>query len=159
MKCDFCDAPATVFFTQAVGGGMVKKNFCDACAADHGLTDGDAYPMLEKIMDEIPKEVEMLLEGDAGQCEHCGFTMEDYRKVGRLGCSHCYDAFADEISRGLEKMHTGVVHEGKVPEGIVQDIEREQELESLKSKLAIAIDAEDFEKAAELRDAIKAKEA
>lgn len=155
MKCDFCDSTATVFYTQAVGDGMVKKNFCDACAEDHGLTDGDAYPMLEKIMDEIPEHVELLMEDDAQQCDQCGFTLEDYRKVGRLGCSHCYQTFAEEISRGLEKMHTGTRHEGKVPEGIVQDIVREQELETLKNQLAQAIEAEDFEKAATLRDQIK----
>ncbi len=137
---------------------MKKMNLCDACAADHGLTDGDAYPMVEKIMDDIPEHVELLADDSATVCERCGFSLEDYRKVGRLGCSYCYTTFANEIQGGLEKLHSGITHEGKVPDGIVQDIVREKELQSMRDELEAAIAAEDFEKAAKLRDSIKERE-
>lgn len=156
MKCELCDNEATVFYTQAVQGGQKKISLCDSCAEERGLTDPSAFSMVDILMDETPQQAEPVTVADiAEKCEHCGFTIEDYRKVGRLGCSHCYVAFRGEILPVLAKMHSGVKHQGKVPTGMAGVIAKRQELGKLKDALAKAIATEDFEAAVGLRDSIK----
>ena len=160
MKCEFCDNEATVFYTQAVQGGQKKISLCDSCAEERGLTDPSAFSMVDILMDETPQQAESVTLVDvAEKCEHCGFTIEDYRKVGRLGCSQCYVAFRGEILPVLAKMHNGVKHAGKVPSGMEGVIAKRQKLDKLKKKMAKAISEEDFEAAVGLRDTIKQLEA
>lgn len=156
MKCELCDNEATVFYTQAVQGGQKKINLCDGCAEERGLTDPSSFSMVDILMDETPEQADAVTVAEVDEkCEHCGFTIEDYRKVGRLGCSQCYVAFRGEILPVLAKMHNGVKHEGKVPTGMAGVIAKRQELDKMKKELAKAIASEDFEKAVGLRDSIK----
>ncbi|MFD2159776.1 UvrB/UvrC motif-containing protein [Rubritalea tangerina] len=110
-------------------------------------------------MDETPEQAQPAMVADVAQsCEQCGFTLEDYRKVGRLGCSACYQAFRAEIVPALAKMHHGVKHQGKVPSGLADTIALSEQLEALKAEQREAIEKEDFEAAAKLRDQIHALE-
>jgi len=52
-------------------------------------------------------------------------------------------------------MHKGTRHVGKVPEFLRQGRDLSDRLKTLQKKLAKAIDSEDFEQAAVLRDEIK----
>lgn len=148
-----------MFYTQAVQGGQKKICLCESCAEERGLTDPGAFSMVDILMDETPQQAQEVAVAEvAQQCSHCGFTLEDYRKVGRLGCSQCYEAFRGEILPVLAKMHQGNKHEGKVPTGMAASIEKRQQLESMKADMQKAIADENFEQAAKLRDSIKALE-
>ena len=46
-------------------------------------------------------------------CQECGFTLDDFNKIRRLGCENCYVVFKKEISKLLSKMHVGKSHKGK----------------------------------------------
>lgn len=156
MKCELCDQKATVFYSQLIDGQMKKVCLCESCAGEKGVTDPDAFSMVDLIKDDAPQHaaVEMVAAG-VGSCPHCGFTLVDFKKVGRLGCSECYGSFRDEIGGMLDSMHRGTTHEGKVPEGLVDVMERRQRLDKLKGELGEAISSEDYEKAAGLRDEIR----
>jgi protein arginine kinase activator len=52
-------------------------------------------------------------------------------------------------------MHKGTRHVGKTPEALRQSRDTAERLKSLQKKLAKAIEAEDFEQAAQLRDELK----
>src|SRR3989338_1259671 len=87
------------------------------------------------------------------QCRNCGMTYEDFRKFGRLGCSECYEAFKGQLSTLLKKVHGSNQHLGKTPVRIPQvEKKRIECLQELKNQLMEAIQMEDFEKAADLRD-------
>lgn len=163
MKCELCENKATVFYMQAMQGGQKKIVLCDRCAEERGLLDPDAFSMVSILMDETPEQAQPIqpvsLADVAQSCEHCGFTIEDYRKVGRLGCSQCYDAFRGEILPALTKMHHGVMHAGKVPSGMADFIALRKKLEKMQADLAKAIETENFEEAVSLRDEIKELEA
>jgi protein arginine kinase activator len=85
----------------------------------------------------------------------CGFTQADFKKSGRLGCPECYQTFAEGLSGLLKTMHKGVRHIGKAPEALRRSRETGDRLKLLQKKLNKAVETEDFEAAAALRDEIK----
>lgn len=164
MQCDFCDSKATVFFTQIIDGVTKKSNLCDTCASKQGVTDPDGFLLdsLEIPIADTPAKVSAenkpaeatTTVDDKACCPSCGFAFDDLKKTGRMGCSDCYQFFRDEIKANLASMHKGTRHSGRVPEGMVEAYQKRQQLETLEKEMAQAIGAEDYEKAAALRDQI-----
>lgn len=164
MQCDFCDSKATVFFTQIIEGVARKSNLCDTCAAGQGVTDPDGFllgdiPLPPGAQDDAAdtpgeKSAARPPMDDKTCCPGCGFAFDDLKKTGRLGCSECYRFFRSEIRHNLAGMHKGTSHSGRVPEGMLEAFQTRQQLEVLEKEMAEAIGAEDYEKAAALRDQI-----
>ncbi len=159
MQCDFCKNKATVFLKQLVDGEMKKMRLCEDCAREKGVTDPTAFSLADTLLgDGDLEEAGKIIGGpdDGGLiCPVCGFSFSKFQQVGRLGCSECYGTFRDEIQKRLESMHKGVVHVGRVPEGLLEAHERQQRLEQLRGRLEQAIAAENYEEAAGLRDEIQ----
>jgi protein arginine kinase activator len=86
-------------------------------------------------------------------------SYRDFAQVGRLGCSQCYDVFASNLVPLVKRIHGSDRHIGKTPAATNEGVQLRKELDELKNKLAQAVLAEEYEKAAELRDHIKALEA
>ncbi|MBB4074917.1 protein-arginine kinase activator protein McsA [Anoxybacillus voinovskiensis] len=87
-------------------------------------------------------------------------TYHQFTKIGRFGCSHCYDAFAKQLQPILKRLHSGnTIHAGKIPKRIGGTIHVRKQIEQLKQKLQELIAREEFEKAAEVRDQIRSLEA
>ena len=82
-------------------------------------------------------------------------SYEEFKKIGRLGCSHCYDAFASQLERLLKRIHGDDRHRGKGPIEAEQSAQGVDELEQLREELAQAVAEEAFEEAAQLRDRIR----
>jgi len=101
------------------------------------------------------QEMEQSSGGTEIKCPRCGFTQADFKKSGRLGCPECYKTFAEGLEGLLKTMHKGTRHAGKVPEALRESREQADRLKALQKKLAKAIDDENFEQAAHLRDEIK----
>src|SRR5205085_1626545 len=101
------------------------------------------------------QEIEQAAGGAELKCGRCGFTQADFKKAGRLGCPECYRTFSDPLDGLLKTMHKGTRHVGKVPESLRQSRDLNDRLKSLQKKLSKAIEEEDFEEAAILRDEIK----
>jgi protein arginine kinase activator len=93
--------------------------------------------------------------GSDVKCARCGFTQADFKKAGRLGCPDCYKTFAEGLEGLLKSMHKGTRHTGKVPESLRQSRDLSDRLSSLQKRLSKAIEEENFEQAAILRDEIK----
>lgn len=88
------------------------------------------------------------------ECPHCGLSLAEFNKAGRLGCSECYRVFADELHSLLRKIHGSDQHFGKVPVTDPFQLQVRKELLALRRRLKRAIEREEFEKAAGLRDRI-----
>jgi len=83
-------------------------------------------------------------------------TFPQFLKVGRFGCSHCYEAFKEQLKPVLRRLHSGNwTHNGKIPKRIGGGIHLRKQIEELKSILKDSINNEEFEKAAEIRDEIR----
>ncbi|MBS0658235.1 MAG: UvrB/UvrC motif-containing protein [Verrucomicrobia bacterium] len=165
MVCDACQTnPATVYLTQIVEGKMQKVNLCDLCAKAKKVLDPTGFQLadlllglgvnteLEKPQVETapaPVEVAML------KCPACGFTQADFKKTQRMGCSECYETFADSIMAPLRSNHKGSEHIGKLPARQFRRVEAQRRMGALQSDLAKAVKQEDYEGAAQIRDAIR----
>jgi len=149
-----------VFYTQVTDGKMNKTALCESCAQHQGITDPNGLLMSEQLMGPATSppgsdsEVSSVI-GGADECPTCQFSLEDYRKIGRLGCGDCYLAFSKEVQQRLPSLHKGLKHEGRFPAGLLEQEERRGLLESLNERLQKAISEEDFEQAASLRDELR----
>lgn len=92
------------------------------------------------------------------RCPNCGRTYYNFQKSGRLGCSQCYKAFEPQVRQALHKMQKGTSHTGKIPSKGSAQILKKRKLAELKSRLAKAVEAEDYELAAKLHKEIKGLE-
>ena len=92
----------------------------------------------------------------AKQCTYCSMTLEDFRATGRLGCSRCYSTFEPRLRDLLRQVQGSAKHVGRryvPPEPDV--LERATTIGELRDRLRRAIENEDFEVAATLRDKIR----
>jgi protein arginine kinase activator len=159
MQCDVCHSKeATVFLTQIVDGKMQKVNLCEACSKEKGVNDPTGFALADLLLG-IGASQEIEKNPASVKCPVCGFTQADFKKTGRLGCSHCYTVFNEGIAPMLKNMHKGVAHTGKTPANFLHNRQRDEKIKGLQESLQTAIDAEEFEKAAELRDQIRQVEA
>ena len=157
MLCCVCkEKPATVHLTQIAGDKMQKVDLCEDCAKQKGVNDPAGFSLADLLLGlGASNEIEQSTGGVEVKCPKCGFTQADFKKAGRLGCSECYATFADGLESLLKTMHKGTRHVGKVPETLRKERDQSDRLKTLQKKLAKAIDEENFEQAATLRDEIK----
>jgi protein arginine kinase activator len=96
----------------------------------------------------------------AGPCSYCGTSVEDFKRTGRLGCPHCYTTYEGQLRAILRRIHGSTQHLGKVYVPPAADAaDRAARLAGLRHKLQRAVETEDFERAAQLRDQIRDLEA
>jgi len=152
MKCHHCDSQATVHLTQIINGQMHKMDLCETCAQKKGVTNPDNLSIGSLLDDHHTS-------GDTSvtsmTCESCGTTHQDFKKGGRLGCEACYHVFRPVLEPLLDGMHSGINHLGKVPSRSVQKKEVEDTEEVLSKALKKAVEEENYEKAAEIRDRLR----
>jgi protein arginine kinase activator len=158
MLCDNCGKEiAKVHYKEIKDDKTVECNLCEKCAEEKGLhLSPKKHPFsISNILAGMAEEV----GSSTAKCEGCGLTYSEFRETGRLGCSECYEAFKEQLRPMLRRIHGSNVHTGKSPRSTEGMLEKIREIEDLKVALRRAIEKEDFEKAAELRDRIKEMEA
>jgi protein arginine kinase activator len=161
MLCCICkEKEATVHLTQIAGDKMQKVDLCEECAKTKGVNDPTGFSLADLLLGlGASAEIEQASGGVDLKCARCSFTQADFKKAGRLGCPECYRTFSDALEGLLKTMHKGTRHVGKVPETFRQSRDLSDRLKALQKKLGKAIESEDFEEAAILRDEIKQTEA
>ena len=157
MLCCICkEKEAKVHLTQIVGEKMQKVDLCEECAKHKGVNDPAGFSLADLLLGlGASQEMEQVTGGSETKCPHCGFTQADFKKAGRLGCSECYQTFAEGLEGLLKSMHKGTKHIGKVPQALQQSRDLSDKLKALQKKLDKAVADEDFEQAAVVRDEIK----
>lgn len=155
MKCDYCQKnEATSLLKQKINGQSRILHICDSCASSMLFSNLFGDFSLSSI-----SPPELSTHKTKKSCPSCGTTLDDIMGLGKVGCDHCYDIFRQELSRSIEKMHGKAKHIGKIPRSASGKIHRQKLLENLRAELAQLVASQEFEKAAEVRDKIKAVEA
>jgi protein arginine kinase activator len=163
MKCDNCNRAATVHLTEIKNGKKLETHLCEQCAAQNeGLTVKSHTPINELLTNFVLAHSGLTKEAGTA-CEHCGITWSEFRQSGLLGCEHDYALFEKDLTPLLQRAHEGATHHvGKVPArrgGTGVPAKRSVDLTRLQKELKRAVENEDYERAAKLRDQIKAAEA
>lgn len=159
MNCEDCKKnPATVNFTQIVSNKKTVLNLCKSCAEQRGFSGHNAPAGaqgfgVESLVSKIANEYEE--ESNAVACKACGLKYLDFKQSGRLGCGQCYSAFESRLDDLLRKIHGSTGHIGKIPKDLEPAISQNRQIETLRKEMKRAIEKEDFEHAADLRDRIK----
>jgi len=156
MMCCVCkEKEATVHLTQIAGDKMQKVDLCEECAKQKGVNDPAGFSLADLLLGlGASQEMENASGGEV-KCPACGFTQADFKKAGRLGCSQCYQTFAEGLEQLLKSMHKGTRHRGKVPAALRETQDLAERLKQLQKKLEKAVTEENFEQAAQCRDDIK----
>ncbi len=169
MICDECKKnKATVHLTEIINEQITKLNLCESCAKEKGsdveqhFGIADLLAALSDVEASHPTVGQQPGSGPSVKikCAACGLGYEDFKKIGRLGCSECYGAFKASLAPLLKRIHGSMQHVGKSPTPSLLKEQKinsklQQELEAVKQDLFKAIKKEEFEEAASLRDKIK----
>jgi protein arginine kinase activator len=153
MLCQVCESkPATIHLTEIEGVQKTELHLCEECAHEKGLTHGGPIPTgLASLAGEKARTSDL-------KCPECGIGFEEFRMKGRLGCPRDYEVFASELAPLLEKIHGAQRHTGRLPRGAAADAGRADLLRRLRRDLARAVQEENYEEAARLRDEISVAE-
>jgi protein arginine kinase activator len=155
MLCEVCkQKKATVHLTQINKGEMHKVSLCESCSKEKGVTNPLGFGLAETLKsfthgEKVPHQPQ------ERTCPACGMPHATFRKSGRFGCARCYVTFADGLESLLKAMHKGTRHTGKVPAGFAATPDYTAKLEELRKSQEQAVQDEQFEEAARLRDEIR----
>lgn len=181
MPCDNCGQEATVHELRVVGGKKVEKHLCERCARKEGIATTPAVSMPELIEKYLQSAGTKPGEGSSGRsaalCDTCGTSYLEFRQSGLLGCQDCYRVFESQLGPLLERAHeSGTHHVGKLPRraltgaaktpaGPAHGVEPRGieailggpaelagRLSTLRKHLEEAVAAEQYERAAAIRD-------
>lgn len=165
--CGVCGSPATVHLTDIVNKKKRQTHLCEQCARDQDLISDDPTPQLnlQPLLQLIMGQMGLTADDVGGTaakpvgltCDECGLKYAQFKSQGRLGCPNDYDAFREALDPLLERIHRGLTHVGKVPAAMRGRVGAGS-VNDLKRRLAEAVAAERYEDAAQLRDAIRAKD-
>ncbi len=157
MICHICkDKVATIRLKEIINNVVTELHLCRECfeSREHqdslgmaGVSESDT----PAVIDEEKKKP----KGKTRRCPNCGLSEEQFRARGRLGCGECYKIFAKTLEPILAKVHGSSEHRGKIPQEAAKGLDLKTELRKLQEDLQRAIQAENYERAAKLRDKIK----
>lgn len=157
MLCDSCGKrEAVIQLTQVENNEMRILHLCDECAAERGV-ETESQTTNAPLADFLAQIGKGVAEDQAaGKCPSCGLTAANLRQTGRLGCGVCYTHYDDHLRNLLRRLHGGTKHVGKMILPTDPDEnDRTARVLSLRRSLSRAVEAEDFEHAAALRDQLR----
>lgn len=168
MLCQHCnEKEATNHYKRVINGHKEEAYLCAGCA--HAL----GY---DRMMEEMSLGFGMGLGSMLGnflsatssvnkalagveRCPQCGASFNDIVSWGMVGCGDCYNQFRDRLMPSIENLHGHAVHNGKAAKQATIKVKEElSEKEKLERAMNAAVERQDFELAAELRDKIHALE-
>lgn len=171
MLCDRCKMrDAKVLYTEIINGAKTEQHLCEECAADYTsfqmekpLLNSDMT--LNSLLSTLLGAYQNNTANKPGMnkqdlvCENCKTTFDEFLQRGRFGCSHCYKYFSSELGKTLRGIQGAQAHTGKRPNGYMSSTDRIlkdlSEEDRLSLELQEAIEKEEFEEAARLRDLIR----
>lgn len=165
MKCQKCNKnEANTHYTQVINGKKTEWFMCSECAAQNeelnnfqfGFdNDFDSFDSFFSGFLSNPYQSIGMPSSKTDSCDMCHMTFNEFLKGGRLGCSACYDKFSNRLKSYLKQIHGSAKHTGKVPERAGEKLKNTRKLEKLEFELQSAVNTQNFERAAEIRDMIR----
>lgn len=154
MICQNCNKnEANMHMKRIINGRAAEVHLCSDCARSLGY--GEAFSGFSLGLGELFGELVAKGEGSgekALRCPGCGKSFDEIASDGKMGCAECYSAFYDKLLPSLRRIHGKATYVGNKPR--VDEGASRKRIENLKNELALAIETQNFELAAQLRDEI-----
>lgn len=158
MKCEICGKnTATIHYTEIINEKLREIHLCEWCAQQKEALVKPHFSTAEFLSGMLDVE-QIFAERQVKKCARCGFSRGDFQKLGRLGCSECYQVFREDIRLLLKRIHGSSQHAGNTPSVSKRKDTTIEVLNKLRQELKVAISREKFEEAARLRDKIREME-
>lgn len=171
MLCDKCKKnEAKVYYTEIVNKEKTEQHLCEECAMEvTSFQMGNSFTNQEMTLGNLLSTIlgnyhnsdnkETKQNQTEPSCSNCGLTYQEFMKIGRFGCSHCYDSFSKALDKSITNIQGSYLHSGKKPKGFQSKTEKLvselSEIDKLNIRLQDAIEKEEYEEAAKLRDRIR----
>ncbi len=160
LICEKCHKNlATMRYAEVIDGKVSELKLCADCfkklqnEVSVGFEIAGSAPSPHRITERQAAALSKPLESD--QCQVCGITLREVLETGHVGCAACYEHLREKLEVFLNEIHGSLKHCGKRQR---LDDAREQlrvELRAKRALLQTALDTENYEEAAVLRDAIR----
>lgn len=168
MLCEKCNEnEATIHFTEVINGVKSEHHLCAECAKETelGFSLLDSEFPFASLIKGILGTKDKLSDAQVNPltqviCPNCGMNFEEFGKEGRFGCFECYNVFGPLIVDKIKTIQGSAKHNGKKYDAKVKKIAlkpktKKESIQSLQEQLKKAIEIEDYDQAASLRDEIK----
>ncbi len=181
MLCNICKArEARIFYTEIINGEKKEQYLCEECAARNtslrlkapfggepfslgGLLSGLFEGEQERAHGREKSSEAVSAGAQPGTaCPECGMTYEEFREHGQFGCAACYRNFGKLLTRNMKNIQGSDVHVGKWPKNAGERTEQPaepapelSETERIALQLDQAVEREEYELAASLRDRLR----
>ncbi|MGE4619568.1 MAG: UvrB/UvrC motif-containing protein [Planctomycetota bacterium] len=162
MLCEKCQQnDACVHLTDVTNNTKREYHLCKDCAEVHSVS---IQAQLQKFKNINLPEFFTPLSGELSQekaqdsiadCPQCKMSYSLFRKDGKFGCAHDYTVFRSTLDDLLKKIHDSTQHRGRTPRRFRQQDSHQEELDQLRQQLTSAVNGEQYEKAAAIRDQMR----
>ena len=140
---------------RSIAGHTAATEFLGYQTTDVETTIGAAKPQINNFLQTIHEQMPGA-KGEPVHCSFCSSTLADFRATGRLGCAHCYEAFEGSLRDLLRRVHGNSRHIGRrYVAPLPSELPHVSSATELRDRLKRAIEAEQFELAADLRDKLR----
>ena len=174
MICSKCGKNnAEFYYKQTINGKTQEYALCSSCAEELKKT-GELNIKLPFLFDDygvgfnnsalygindilgFPFSAKKKQLAEKKKCTLCASTFDDLVKSGKVGCAKCYEVFSDELQKCIENIHGKSKYMGKRTRKQSLNVDTpKDEVSALEKELKLAIESQEFEKAAVLRDKIR----
>ncbi len=157
-KCDHCDKPAVVHEVTVKNGVKAEIHLCQEHAQEAGVSMPTYQPINQLLTQFVISQADKAKAKARSRktCSNCGMTFARFRQAGTLGCPECYQAFEEQLTPLIERAQNGATHHrGKTPRRAGASVDRQLFVQELVKELDQAVAAEQYERAAQLRDRLR----
>ncbi len=170
MLCEKCgQKEATCYYRENVNGKVKTCKLCSDCATAMqksgelgGLFGEDPFGKMMSLFSgddffgSLLTTPQNPMEREKPKtCPLCGSAFPTLVKTGKAGCPECYSTFAEELAPSIRRIHGSAGHTGRAPARFQAENEKKQKIAALEAELKAAVQAEEYEKAAQIRDNLK----
>jgi len=162
MLCQNCKTKeATFFYEEDVNGTHKSIALCSDCAQKSGIENtiqtnniGFFTDLENQFLNSFYPFNQPSLS-DKKKCPVCGLTFNELAKLGKVGCTECYKTFEKELKNTILSYHGNNKYIQENKNITINNDKKTTNIDTLTKSLQQAIENEDYETAAKLRDEIK----
>ena len=158
QKCFKKNAIISVF--RIINKDHKELNLCKSCLENLGINK--SVSNLPQIFTGLVIEILKFKEKErtlpvqhSESCPVCGCLWSEFEGRGLIGCGNCYITFLKQLKEILDRIQGTAGYTGKRPK-MKNKIDLKKKLQLLEHALQEAVNKEEYEKAAEFRDKIRA---